>query len=86
LFRAALLQGPERAERRAVDAEQRLQSREWRAKSGEWRVESEERRVQSGSEAAQSKPRRHRTETEAEIKAETGRQILKTQFGLMFSY
>ncbi len=49
--------------------------------SGEWRVESEERRVQSGSEAAQSKPRRHRTETEAEIKAETGRQILKTQFG-----
>jgi len=77
LLRAALLQGPERAERRAVHAWQRLQSRERR-------VESEERRVQSGSEAAQSKTRRHRAQTEAEIKAETGRQILKTQFGFLF--
>ena len=67
LLRAALLQGAVRAERRAVHAEQR--------------VESVERRVQSGSEAPQIKTRRHRAQTEAEIKAETGRQILKTQFG-----
>jgi len=78
LLRAALLQGPERAERRAVHAEQRVES-------VERRVKSEERRVQSGSEAAQSKTRRHRAQTEAEIKAETGRQILKTQFGFLFN-
>jgi len=57
LLRAALPQGPERAERR---------------------VEREERRVPSGSEAAQSKTRPRRAETEVEIKAETGRHILKT--------
>ena len=61
-----------------------MQSRDYRAESVERRVESVERRVQSGSEAAQSKTRRHRAQTEAEIKAETGRQILKTQFGFLF--
>ena len=35
LLRTALLQGPERAERRAVHAEQRLQIGEWRVKSTE---------------------------------------------------
>jgi hypothetical protein len=53
-----------------------MQSRDYRAETTEQRVESVERRVQSGSEAAQSKTRRHR--------AETGRQILKTQFGFLF--
>jgi len=56
-------------------------------------VESEEQGAQSGGRGAESterkrggterKLRQNRAETEAEIKAETGKQILKTQSGLL---
>ena len=46
LLRAALLQGPERAERRAVHAEQRVESVERRTESGELRAKSAEYRAE----------------------------------------
>ena len=46
LLRAALLQGPERAERRAVPAEQRVESGERRAKSTELKAKSTEYRAE----------------------------------------
>ena len=62
------------------------ESEERRAGVGEWRVgvRSGDRRAENTKRkrgGTERKLRRNRAETEAEIKAETGRQILKTQFG-----
>lgn len=58
-----------------------MKSGERGARSAERRAEAEERRAES----TERKLRQNRAETEAEIKAETRRQILKTQFGFLFS-
>ena len=70
-------------DRSVQSGEWRLQSRDYRAESREQRVESRELRAKSAEYRAEV--RRHRAETEAEIKAETGRQILKTQSDVMCS-
>ena len=64
--------------------EQCVQSRDYRVENRKQRAESTERK-RGGTEqkrgGTERKLRQNRVETEAEIKAETGRQILKTQFG-----
>ena len=56
---------------------------EWRVgvRSGDRKAESGELRAKSGEHRAETEG--NRVETEAEIKAETGRQILKTQSGYL---
>ena len=63
---------------------------EWRVgvRSGDRKAESGELRAKSGEHRAEARRHRaetegNRVETEAEIKAETGRQILKTQSGYL---